>query len=89
VVTVGVPWAATVGVPRVAGVTDPPRMVVMGKKEEVGMNEEAVEVVAVEVVEATEQLQVHLWAWGLVPTKFWQPSKPYSNQGGQIMPTIY
>ena len=37
------PWAAVI--------TDPPRMVVMGK-EEVGTNEE----VMVEVVEATEQL---------------------------------
>ena len=48
------PWAAaTVD-------TDPPRMVVVGKEEEVGMNE-AVEIVAeaVEVVEATEL--VYVW----------------------------
>ena len=46
------PWAAA------AVDTDPPHMVVVGKEEEVGMNEEAVEIVAeaVEVVEATEQL---------------------------------
>ena len=44
------PWAAVI--------TDPPRMLVRGKEEVVGMNEEAVEVVAeaVDVVEATEQL---------------------------------
>ena len=46
------PWAAA------AVITDPHRMVVMGKEEEVSMHEEVVEVVAeaVEVVEATEQL---------------------------------
>ena len=43
------PWAAVI--------TDPARMVVMGKKEEVSMHEEDVEVVAEaeEVVVATEQ----------------------------------
>ena len=48
------PWAAA------AVDTDLPHMVVMGK--DVGMNEEAVEVMAevVEVVEATEQL-FYVW----------------------------
>ena len=26
---------------------------------------------------------------GTIHTMFWQPPKPYSNQGEQIMPTIY
>ena len=26
---------------------------------------------------------------GLVLAKFWQPPKPYLNQGGKIMPTLY
>ena len=32
---------------------------------------------------------VGMWTWGHVHTKFWQPPKPYSNQRGQILPTIY
>ena len=31
---------------------------------------------------------VGMWTWGRVHTMFWQPPKPYSNQGEQIMPTI-
>ena len=35
-------------------------------------------------------IHARLWVWGLVPTKFWQPPEPYSNQGSRLsLPTKY
>ena len=39
-------------------------------------------------LEFNQIIWVHarLWVWGLVPTKFWQPPEPYSNQGSRLSP---